>query len=496
MRKNYTRTLGIVIAALMTIGAAGPAPSDQGHAFEFLLGNWSVRYQKLARPLSGSRRWIRFGGPSHVRPLWDGKGNIEDGYFDLAGDHRAHLALRLYDAGAHRWNLYLGSSAEISGSPQAGAFDASGVGTFWGADTIGGKRVRVRQTWSRRDGHPHFEQALSADGGRTWETNWIADYLPDNLVRDGSHDFDFDLGVWRTHIRRLAHPFTAQGTWLEARGTVTVRSVWGGSGSVEELEADGSTHLELLNVRLYNAQSGQWSLNGASSADGTLADPMYGAFRHGEGTFFDQEIVDGRLALVRQRFFDITRTSYAFEQAVSDDGGAHWKPNFIARLDRVANVAPSEGTATAESGSHAFDFNYGTWSTHITTPAGAMTGTVQVRKIWNGRAFMEEIAAGNNAGSFEGLTLFLYDPKTRQWSQTYAGKGAGAFDPSAVGAFHDGTGELTAIPTPTGPVTLERDIWSNITADTHHFEIDYSKDGGATWTSEFAADLKRIGPGA
>jgi hypothetical protein len=41
--------------------------------------------------------------------------------------------------------------------------------------------------------------------------------------RDGQHDFDFNIGTWKTHIRRLVHPLTGSTTWMELNGTVTVR---------------------------------------------------------------------------------------------------------------------------------------------------------------------------------------------------------------------------------------------------------------------------------
>jgi hypothetical protein len=53
--------------------------------------------------------------------------------------------------------------------------------------------------------------------------------------RDGSHDFDFHIGTWHTHIRSLQHPLSGSTTWTELNGTVTVRKIWGGKGSVEEL---------------------------------------------------------------------------------------------------------------------------------------------------------------------------------------------------------------------------------------------------------------------
>jgi hypothetical protein len=314
--------------------------------------------------------------------------------------------------------------------------------------------------------------------------------------RDGGRDFDFNLGTWHTHISRLLHPLTGSNSWVTYDGTVTVRPVWGGAANLEEIEADGPSHLELLNVRMYNKQTHQWSLNGVNSAEAVIGDPMYGSFSGDVGTFYDQESFDGHLILVRQRFFDITSQSYSFEQAFSDDDGNTWEPNFLAKLTRISATAPSEGSATVADTSHDFDFNYGTWATHIKTPDTVYDGVVKIRKIWNGRAFLEEIKATSSSGGFEGLTLFLYDRQSHQWSQTYASRSTAVFERSMVGTFHDGRGELSAFPSENdGKMELVREVWSNILPDTHHFEIQYSDDGGTTWSPAFVAALKRIGPG-
>jgi hypothetical protein len=313
---------------------------------------------------------------------------------------------------------------------------------------------------------------------------------------DARHDFDFNFGTWRTHITRIAHPLSGPQTWLTYDGTVTVRPIWSGAANVEEVEAHGPGHLEFLNVRMYDPALHQWSLNGASSADGTLDEPMYGSFSNGRGVFFDQETVDGRVVLVRQTFYDITPQSYAFEQAVSDDGGSTWRADFLAHLVRISATAPSEGSSSVADTSHDFDFNYGVWSTHISTPTGRLTGTVALRKVWSGRGYLEELKAGTGRQAFQGLTLYLYDPQTREWSQTYADRSDGSFERSMIGSFTNGRGVLVSYPSQNdGTMQCVREVWSNIQPNSHHFEIQYSSDGCATWHSVFVAQLQRIGPG-
>jgi hypothetical protein len=149
--------------------------------------------------------------------------------------------------------------------------------------------------------------------------------------RDGQHDFDFEIGTWKTHLTRRLHPLTGSNTWTEMDGTSIVREVWNGRGNLVELVADGPTgHFEGLNLRLYNPQSRQWSLNFASSSDGTLAPPTIGQFKDGRGEFYSQETLNGRAILVRFVISRPTPDTCRFEQAFSDDGGKTWEVNWIA----------------------------------------------------------------------------------------------------------------------------------------------------------------------
>jgi hypothetical protein len=154
--------------------------------------------------------------------------------------------------------------------------------------------------------------------------------------RDGQHDFDFEIGTWKTHLSRRLHPLTGSTTWVVYDGTTVVRKVWDGRANLVELEVDGPAgHIEALSLRLYNPQSHQWSLNFAGSGAGSLSQPTIGEFSNSRGEFFDQETLNGRAILVRFVISDITPDSCHFEQAFSDDGGKTWEVNWIATDTRV-----------------------------------------------------------------------------------------------------------------------------------------------------------------
>jgi hypothetical protein len=153
---------------------------------------------------------------------------------------------------------------------------------------------------------------------------------------DGQHDFDFEIGMWKTHLRRLVHPLSGSSDWIELDGTTVVRKVWSGRANLAELTIEAkSGHLQVLSLRLYDPQSRQWSLNTANAKVGTLSVPTIGEFKNGRGEFFDQESTGGRTILVRNVWSDISADSCRFEQAFSDDGGKTWEVNWIAVDTRV-----------------------------------------------------------------------------------------------------------------------------------------------------------------
>jgi len=156
--------------------------------------------------------------------------------------------------------------------------------------------------------------------------------------REGQHDFDWEIGSWKTHLKRLQHPLTGSSTWVEYEGTTAVRKVWDGRANLVELDVAGPAgRIEGLSLRLYNPESGQWSLNFANVRVGTLSPPTTGEFKDGRGEFFGADTVEGgRVILIRFLITPVDSTSWRFEQSFSDDGGRTWEANWIATDTRIA----------------------------------------------------------------------------------------------------------------------------------------------------------------
>lgn len=319
----------------------------------------------------------------------------------------------------------------------------------------------------------------------------------ESKIRDGQHDFDFSFGTWKTHIRRLLHPLSGSTEWVEYDGTSVVSKVWNGRGGIGETEADGPAgHLEALSVRLYNPQARQWNLTYANGRTGVLGvPPTIGEFKDGRGEFFDIEPINGRTVLVRQLWSDITPTSCHFEQAFSTDWGKTWEVNWSAIDTRVSDeAAAAEGTGSKNDFQRDFDFNLGTWKTHVSRlehPLSGSTawlqydGTSVVRKIWGGRASLFELEVDGPAGHIEGVGLRLYNPDSHQWSLNWASSKDGIMANPMVGEFKNGAGEFFDQETFNGRVIFARNGFSDITRDSSHFEQAFSKDGGKSWETNW-----------
>jgi hypothetical protein len=162
-----------------------------------------------------------------------------------------------------------------------------------------------------------------------------SDAPPKAVVRDGQHDFDFNIGVWKTHIKRVLDPLSGSTQSIELNGTVTVRKVWDGRAQLEEIETQGPNgHWQGLTLFLYNPEAHQWSQNFVDSKVGVLTAPQIGSFKDGRGELFASDTVNGRAILVRGVWSEIKPDSHRFEESYSGDGGKTWAPAFTANLTR------------------------------------------------------------------------------------------------------------------------------------------------------------------
>jgi hypothetical protein len=159
--------------------------------------------------------------------------------------------------------------------------------------------------------------------------------------RDGQHDFDFALGNWKAHLKRLEHPLTGSKTWVEFDGTFVARKVWDGRAMIEEVELGSpGGHMEGMTLRLYNPQTHQWSIYWANSKNGAMdTSPQVGQFKNGRGEFYGTDALNGKLIYVRFVWTNTNTNTPHFEQSYSDDGGKTWEVNWMTDQTRISDAS-------------------------------------------------------------------------------------------------------------------------------------------------------------
>ncbi len=157
-------------------------------------------------------------------------------------------------------------------------------------------------------------------------------------LRDGAHDFDFLIGDWKAHVRRLPDRLVGSTTWVEYDGISNHKKILDSNANFEEFEVDNPEkhlHIKGQTLRLYNPDSHQWSIYLLDLDKGALnIPPVVGQFTGNRGEFYDQEQYKGRAILVRYVWLNISPKSARMEQSFSPDGGKTWETNWICELAR------------------------------------------------------------------------------------------------------------------------------------------------------------------
>lgn len=185
-RRQLMRLLAAVPALMALTGntlaadVAKPASAGTGpeHDFDFFFGVWRVRHRRLKQRLAGNDEWEEFDGSTECRPILGGHANLNDSIVHRGSGTYRGMGLRAFNAKTNTWaDWYLDgrdpTKVDVHG---VGRF-ANGVGTFLSEDVFEGRPIEVRGVFSSLTPDTmQWEQAFSADGGDTWETNYVMRY--------------------------------------------------------------------------------------------------------------------------------------------------------------------------------------------------------------------------------------------------------------------------------------------------------------------------------
>lgn len=150
-------------------------------------------------------------------------------------------------------------------------------------------------------------------------------------------DFDFLVGRWAIHHRRLQRRLADCDTWDAFDGTCENRPILSGLGNVDDnvLDLPGGTY-EAVGLRQFDATSRRWSIWWMDARHAGIEPPVTGGFEDGVGLFYGDDVFDGRPILCRFSWFRTDTATPRWEQAFSTDGGATWETNWIMNLERAA----------------------------------------------------------------------------------------------------------------------------------------------------------------
>lgn len=157
--------------------------NDPAHDFDFWLGSWRNQNRRLVKRLQGCTEWETFDSLATAQALPGGIGNYDDFVPTDWNPGYVGMSLRVYSPQSQRWSIYWLENRTggldhtgLLRPPVIGGFK-DGVGIFEGDDLLEGKPIRVRFVWSGITAtSARWEQFFSADGGQTWESNWIMEF--------------------------------------------------------------------------------------------------------------------------------------------------------------------------------------------------------------------------------------------------------------------------------------------------------------------------------
>lgn len=170
------RIFSLTLAACLITAPA--AARDGARDFDFDLGHWHTQSHRLLHPLARANDWVDLDGETNVTPIWGGNGNLAEYKAQGPNGPLELIAIRLYNPRTQQWAINFATPGVGMLGAQPGVGEVQeGRMTFYDQEEFGGRQIWVRfQIWPIDGDHAQSEQAFSADGGKSWEVNWINRY--------------------------------------------------------------------------------------------------------------------------------------------------------------------------------------------------------------------------------------------------------------------------------------------------------------------------------
>jgi hypothetical protein len=145
-------------------------------------------------------------------------------------------------------------------------------------------------------------------------------------------DFDFLVGKWKMHNRRLNKRLENCKDWTEFDSYDENWKILSGTAdtdiySTTEFPGQEGKHFEGLTLRLFNPKTKLWSLYWVASNSGVMDPPVVGSFENNVGHFFCKDTFQGKPIIVMFRWDARNKDRPVWGQAFSTDNGKTWEWN-------------------------------------------------------------------------------------------------------------------------------------------------------------------------
>jgi hypothetical protein len=147
-------------------------------------------------------------------------------------------------------------------------------------------------------------------------------------------------------------------------------------------------------------------------------------------------------------------------------------------------------TASAMSSKHDFDFFEGKWQLHNKKLKSRLNNcaewdefesTQEMYPVLNGIGNIDNFLATFDGQPFEGMTVRLFNQKTKLWSIYWADSNNGTLDPPVLGSFDNNVGHFVTKDTFNGKNILVIFRWDARIKDNPIWSQAFSEDNGQTW---------------
>ncbi len=159
------------------------------------------------------------------------------------------------------------------------------------------------------------------------------------------------------------------------------------------------------------------------------------------------------------------------------------KINFQDNGDLLINASPT-------SSKNDFDFFVGKWNLinrKLKTRLNNCTewiefhSTQEMYKILNGNGNIDNFLANFDGEPFEGMTVRLFNPKTKLWSLYWADSNEGRLDPPVVGSFENNIGHFFTKDIFDGKQIIVVFRWDARDKENPIWSQAFSADNGKNW---------------